>query len=299
MALQFDPSIITETDLLTLHNQHTAAEEHVVPAIGAEFLSTYTIPSSKIVSLREDPKQQQPTVPTGTTVVQVPGGPFSEVLSSPAASQFSVNYTNGTVTFNSVDIGKNVLIGYTARGSVVRAEHINNISIPFVPFYNKLNGIVPNLPAIQNFTFPNNVTVTGDLNVVGVINKLASEVLNLTDSILLLNTSLLDDGPAISTSGIEIARSVNPQGDVTHPQLLWTESSLTWNFNSTSAGPTGARAPLLRVYDKGGVQVTKLTTVQETALVASLVASDAGLQWFNTDTSQFMGWNGIAQVILG
>ncbi len=306
MALQLDPAVITNTDLLTLHNQHTVAEEHAVPGVGAEFLSTYTIPSSNVVSLREQPKQLQVSIPTGTTVVQVPGGPFIEVLSSPAAGQFLVNYSNGNVTFNSTDVGKDVLISYTALGSVVKAEHVNNISSPFVPFYNKLNGIVPDLPATQDFTFPADVTVTGDLNILGVVNKLAVEVLDLTDNILLLNSGLLDNGvvsPAAATVGIEIARTTNPQGDSAHPQLVWKEAVLSdpdlWVFNSTSSGPLGYGTPLLRVYDKGGVQVTKLTTLQESTLVGTLVSSDAGLQWFNTDTNQFMGWNGTAQVILG
>lgn len=297
MALELDPSVITETSLLTLHNQHTVAEEHVVPNVGAEFLSTYTIPSSNVVALRESPKQQQLTVPTGTTVVQVPGGPFVEVLSTPAAGQFSVNYTNGTVTFNAADIGKDVLVTYTALGSVVRAQHINNISTPLVPFFNKLDGIVAD--GGVDFTFPNDVTVTGNLNVLGVVNKLAAEVLNLTDNILLLNSGLIDDGVAINSVGIEVARSVNPQGDLTHPQLLWTETNFSWNFFSTDTGPTGTRNPLLKIYNKGGIQATKLTTAQETTLVASLVSADAGLQWFNTDTSQFAGWNGTILVILG
>lgn len=297
MALQFDPTIITETDLLTLHDAHPVGQEHVVPGILPSELSTYTIPSSGIVTLREQPKKQQPVVPTGVGVQQVPGSAFTEVLASPGASQFLVNYNDGTIKFNATDIGKNVLVSYTALGSVVKAAHVNNISKPFVPFYSKLNGIVPD--GGVDFTFPNDVTISGDLNVLGVVNKVASEVLNLTDNILLLNSGIADDGPAIATVGLEVARTSNAQGDPLHPQLLWTESSLTWDFNSTSAGPTGARGPLFKVYDKGGIQSTKLTTVQETALVTTLVAGDAGLQWFNTNTNQFMGWNGSALVILG
>lgn len=297
MALQFDPTIITETDLLTLHDAHPVSQEHTVPGLSPSELSTYTIPASGIVALREQPKRQQVAVPTGVSVQQVPGSSFTEVLSSPGTNQFLINYNDGTIKFNVADAGKNVLVTYTALGSVVKAVHINNISIPFVPFYTKLNGIVPD--GGVNFTFPNNVTVSGDLNVLGVVNKVASEVLNLTDNILLLNSGLANDGPALSTIGIEIARTSNAQGDPLHPQLLWTESTLTWNFNSTLAGPTGARGPLLRVYDKGGVQVTKLTTAEETTLVATLVSGDAGLQWFNTDTNQFMGFNGTSIVILG
>lgn len=299
MSLNLDPAVITETDLLTLHNKHTLAEQHAVPGILPEELSTYTIPSSGIVYLREQPKQTSVAIPTGVTVIQVPGGPFVESLGTPAAGQFAVNYVNGTVSFNAVDIGKDVLVSYTALGSLVLAQHVNNISTPLVPFYNKLNGIVPDLPATQNFTFPADVTVTGDLNVLGIVNKLAVEVLDFTDNILLLNSGQVDDGAAIAYVGLEIARSGNPQGDPTHPQLFWSESGLLWQFNSTSAGPTGAQAPLFQVYNKGGVQVTKLTSAQETTLIGTLGTSDAGLQWFNTDTNQFMGWNGSAQVILG
>lgn len=43
----------------------------------------------------------------------------------------------------------------------------------------------------------------------------------------------------------------------------------------------------------------RLDNAQETAFVAGLIASDGGKIWFNTDDSQFKGWNGTAVVILG
>ena len=296
MSLQFDPAVITETSLITLHNQHTLTEQHAVPGLLPEEYSTYTIPSSKVVSLRELPKKQQNSVPTGVSVTQIPGGPFLESLSTPSSSQFQVNYVNGTVTFNVADVGKDVLISYTALGSLVKAEHVNNISRPLVPFYNKLNGIVAD--GGTNFTFPADVSINGSLNVVGVINRLASEVIDLTDSILLINR--VQDGPPLSVAGIEVSRGGAAQGSVTNPQVVWTEADLAWNFYSTSGGPTGSSGySLLKIYDKGGIQSTKLTTIQEIALVATLVVGDAGLQWYNTDDNQFKGWNGSAIIILG
>lgn len=293
--MQFDPTIITETDLLTLHDQRTLAEEIVVPGITPDTFSTYTIPSSKVVLLRENPKQEQLTIPTGTTVTQVPGGPFIEVFGTPAAGQFVVNYTNATVTFNSVDVGKNVLISYTATGSVVHAAHVNNISKPFVPFYNKLNGIVPD--GGVDFTFPNDVTVTGNLNIIGIVNREGTEVINIRDQIIFLNQNVVADTGNV---GLEVSIGNAAQGSITNPQFLWNEASSTWLINSTSSGPyapsTGA---VFKVYNKGGVQVTRLTTTQETALVGTLGVNDGGLQWFNTTTSQFMGWNGTITVILG
>ncbi len=299
MPLQLDPTVITETDLLTLHNQHTVAEEHNVPGVGAEFLSTYTIPASGVVSLREQPKQLSATIPTGTTVVEVPGGPFVEVLSGPAAGQFQVNYSNGNVTFNVADAGKDVLVSYTALGSVVKAEHVNNISTPLVPFYNKLDGIVPDLPAIQNFTFPADVTVTGDLNVLGVVNKLAVEVLDFTDNILLLNSGQVDDGAAITFVGIQVDR-----GGL-NPRLVWGESDLSWNMES-NAGATlfkmlnSGDATISATLQLGStLQLGKFTDAQETTLTSGWGALESGKQWFNTDSNQFKGWNGAAVVILG
>lgn len=303
MPLQFDPAIITENDLLTLHDQHSLSEEHAVPGVDPEELSTYTIPSSKIVVLREVPKQIQTTPPTGVTVTQVPGGPFAEVLGAPSADQFQVNYTDGTVTFNVANVGDNVLISYTATGSVIRAAHVNKISEPFVPFYNKLDGIVPD--GGTDFTFPGDVDVTGnlniagDLNISGVVNKSAVEVLDLTDNILFLNSGNVDDGAATTTVGIEIARSANTQGYQGHPQLMWVEADMNWQFLSTFNGPTGSRDPLVTIYDKGGLQVTPVTNVQQATLVGTLSLAEQGLIWFNSETLQFMGWNGFGTVILG
>ena len=42
-----------------------------------------------------------------------------------------------------------------------------------------------------------------------------------------------------------------------------------------------------------------MTTVQATAMVVGWGASDAGKQWYDTTTNQFMGWNGVSAVILG
>ena len=48
-----------------------------------------------------------------------------------------------------------------------------------------------------------------------------------------------------------------------------------------------------------GVMGTRWTSTQETTNLVGLGSTDAGLQWFNTTTSQFRGWNGTAAVTLG
>jgi len=288
MALELDPTIIQDTSLLTLFDQRLIGSE--LPRV-----ETYTIPTNGIVLLREAPQQISLTIPTGITITQVPGGPFVEVSSSPATGQFTPNYTTGKITFNTADAGLNMSISYNALGSVVTAAHVNNVITPLTPFFNKLDTIVPDAPATPVFTFPNDVNILGDLNVTGVVNKTAAEVLDLTDDILLMNSG---QGPGPDV-GLEIDRGGAAQGDPLHPQFLWIEANDTWDFLSTSSGPTGSAGfQLFSVRDSGGVQVTRLTTAQETTLVGGLGATDGGLMWFNTTTSQFKGWNGTAQAII-
>ncbi len=289
MALELDPTIISDTSLLTLFNQRPTGLE--LPRS-----ETYIIPTSGDMILREAPQQLNLVIPTGVTATEVPGGSFVEVSTAPAIGQFTINYTNGILTFNVADAGKTMLIGYNGLGSIVHAVHVNNIIIPLTPFYNKLNGIVTD--GGVDFTFPNDVTITGDLNIGGKVNKDLAEVLDLTDDILLINSGQgSTSGPNI---GLEIDRGGAAQGDPLHPQLLWVESSDSWDFLSTSAGPTGSAGyQLFSVRDSGGVQLSKLTTAQETTLTGGLGAADAGLIWMNTDTGQFKGWNGVAQAILG
>jgi len=109
-------------------------------------------------------------VPTGVAVVQVGGSSYTEVLSSPAANQFYVNYVNGTVQFNPANVGSIVTISYTGLGSLVRAETINNITSLLVPIYNTVTGITSDN---INFTFTN-VTVTGSLAFTTLIEQSVS-----------------------------------------------------------------------------------------------------------------------------
>jgi len=289
MALAHDPIIIKEDSLLTLFDKRTIGS--FLP-----YTETYEIPTSGLVLLREAPEQLSATIPTGVTVTQVPGGPFAEVALAPASGQFAINYTTGVLTFNTGDATKNVSIQYNGRGSVVSAAHINTIITPLTPFYNKLDGIVPD--GGVDFTFPNDVEIAGNLNIVGKVNKKAAEVLDLTDDILFINSG--EGSTSGPNMGIELARSAGAQGSAAHPQLLWKESDDSWNFLSTSAGPTASQGfELFKVRDAGGAQLMRLTTAQETTFVGTLIAGDQGTIWFNTDTSQFKGYNGTAQIILG
>jgi hypothetical protein len=298
--LNLDPTIIQPTDLLTLFDERdvTASvpytEEYIIPA-PVPGRPDLQYPNGPFVNLREDPLQYLASVPTGVYVRQVPGGNFAETL-APAIGpgQFRVDYLNGTVLFNAADVGKVVAITYYGIGSEVRAEQVNNITYPLVPFYNKLNGIVPD--GGTNFTFPGSITITGAITTIPAPGS--PLVLGIDSSILLLDRTYA--GPVPADIGVEISRGGNPSGASTNPRLVWNEPTKTWSFESTVNGPTGSlNYPLLSIYDKGGVKGTVVNTVQESALVATLGIGDAGLQWFNSTDSQFKGWNGSSIVILG
>ena len=307
--MNLDPTAIQPTDQITLFDQRFLPGISL-PGVGSSYLSEYVIPSPVVgrpdlqypngpfVNLREAPVQQQLVIPTGVTVTFISGPgstSYSETLSPiPGVGQFYVNYANGTVSFNAADATTTVLISYTGRGSIVRAEHINNIIYPLVPFYNNLIGVTSDG---SNFSF-GTVTITGNLTLNGVINETPSGILEVDNPILLLDR--VHTGSPINI-GIEIARSGNPEGSATNPQLVWNETNKQWNFNSTSAGPTSTwEYPLLTVYDKGGMKPTVLTTTQETALTATLSSpADDGLMWFNSTTGNWSGWYNSAIHILG
>lgn len=274
MPLELDPAIIKEDSLLTLTNRRN---------IGAEIpiSESYLVPAGATIRLREVPLQESPST------LLIAG--YSEVAFPPLANQFSINYTNGVVTFHNTAVGATVAVTYKGRGSFIFAEDQNKVSSPLVPFYNKLDTIVPDLPAVQNFTFPADVTVNGNLNIVGVVNKTAVEVIDVTDDILKLNS-----GEAIAANvGIEIDRGGS------NPQLIWKEADLSWNLKSTSG------AELFKVLDGGNVfisstlQLGNFTDAQEATLISGWGAADKGKQWFNTTSDQFKGWNGSMVVILG
>lgn len=291
MPLNLDPAIISDTDFLTVYDQRSLTSSFA-------YSESYIVPASGIVSLREDPKQNSLTVPTGVTATQVPGGSFTEVLTTPGAGQFQVNYVNGTVKFNAADISKTFLIAYSGLGSLIRAKHVNLLSTAFVPFYNKLNGIVPD--GGVDFTFPAEVYITGGLHIQGsTIYNEATQVLNFTDDILLLNADEAV-GPT-SILGIEVNRGALVQGAPENTQLVWTETDTSWNFLSTD-DVFPDKTCLLKIRNAGGVRLQKIdssTTPTETNFVASLVPGDQGTVWFNGVDGQIKAWNGTEVVLLG
>lgn len=173
MSLELDPPIIQGDSFLTLFNRRSIGFE-------LPYTESYQVPANATVRLREAPLKESPS-----TVI-IPGY-AEDPLGPPVVNQFTVDYANGFIAFNAANIGATISISYKGRGSIILAQDINLITSPLVPFYNKLNTIVPDAPATPNFTFPDNVTVMGDLFVSG--DALARETIVATASQTVFNLS--------------------------------------------------------------------------------------------------------------
>ena len=194
------------------------------------------------IRLLEVPLQTSPS----TIVIPT----FTEVTTTPGTNEFLVDYANGRITFNAVQEGHSVSVTYKGRGSEFDAEDINEVQIPLGLIANidgsLSSGVVTptsiSTSITDNFTFPNNVTVNGNLIVNGTTTTIESTVVTIADNIILLDSNVT--GTPSLNSGFQVHRGTSP--DV---QLVWNETDDAWTMNNTSG------TPILEAYDTGTVEV--------------------------------------------
>ena len=141
-------------------------EQHIVGTTGI-----FTTTSGEI-RLIEVPLQESPST------VAIPG--YTEVITAPGTNEFNVDYTSGRITFNVSENGTTVFVTYKGKGSIIDAEDINELQIPVGVALNidgeiTLGHVKPasiSTNIAHNFTFPNDVTLNGDLDIQGVIVSL-------------------------------------------------------------------------------------------------------------------------------
>jgi hypothetical protein len=219
---------------------------------------------------------------------------------------FDDTFRFGIIRFSQFDAGRRFKIIVTGRGSLVYAEDVINLNTgeSLLPAVIKPGHI--SITPTDNFAFPGDVSIAGDLNIAGIVNKTASEVLDFTDDILLLNSGATSPGPDV---GIAIERGGS------NPQLIWTESDDAWSVIGTSSNN------LLKAFDTGSPRVQifgdllvdggfsysgplpldSFTTVQEASLV---IVSNVPSVFYNSDERQVKavvsdGSGGAELVILG
>jgi hypothetical protein len=249
-------------------NQRTLGSElsivNEVHIIGTTALNTSTPDQIRLV---EVPLQESPSS------IAIPG--FTEVSTVPGTLEYKVDYANGRITFHSTQNGNTVFVTYKGRGSEVDGEDVNEIQQVFIgsvttgsPTIGIANldgtlsdGIVrPNnisTVATDDFLFPNDVTVTGNLTVNGTMTTMNTQTVTVEDNILLLNSNVT--GAPTTDSGIEIERGTSP--NVT---LQWDETTDAWEFNDTSG------SPILQAFDTGDVEITGDLLINEVGSNTSL-----------------------------
>jgi len=227
--------------------QQIFSESH---QIGTTALNTVTPDTIRLVEI--------PLLETPSSVA-IPG--FSEVTTLPGTNEFSVDYTNGRILFNSSRNGEFVVVDYKGRGSIIDAEDVNEIQQVFV------GSVTPGSPTIgiasldgtlsagivrpsnistvptDDFSFLRDVqvgrdlTVIGNLDVQGTLTTLQTETVTIDDNKLLLNSNVT--GAPTEDSGIEIER-----GSSTNVELIWNETNDSWQL-------VGTAGVLLEAFDSG------------------------------------------------
>lgn len=162
-----------------------------------------------------------------------------QFLAEGVNDQYNDTFKFGYIGFSTEDAGKEVRIMYYGRGSLVTASDVNELATGALirdrairPRHIYQGGVGPDgLTGSSDFYFATNVdvggnlNVTGDLNIAGVVNKSISEVIDVTDDILKLNSGATSPGPDV---GIEVDRGG------ANPQLLWNEATDAWHIKGTT-----------------------------------------------------------------
>lgn len=259
-------------------NQRTLGNELLIVnelhTIGITGLNTVTANQIRLI---EVPKQEIPSS------VAIPG--FTEVTTAPGTNEFKVDYGNGRITFNAVQNGNTVFVTYKGRGSVVDAEDVNEIQqalggIADLDGTLGLGVVTPDTISTvitDNFTFPNDVVVNGDLTVNGTTTTVQSTTVTIADNILLLDSNVT--GTPSLNAGLEVERGTSP-----NVQLVWDESVDAWSLNNSSGNP------ILRAFDTldstmfGSLTVDVNVSILGTTFLSDGSASSPSLS-FTSDTN--------------
>lgn len=196
---------------------------------------------------------------TDITVLDIFGSYDGIISGVPATRQFladSDTYKFGYLEFSASDVGQEVTVLYYGRGSIVFASDVNELATGELlkngsvrPRHIFQGGTGPDgKTGTSDFVFATDVAIGGDLNVIGdlniegVVNKSVSEVIDITDDIIMLNSGATGPGPDV---GLEIDRGPTAG----NPMFVWDEGDDAWQMSGISGDV------LLSIYDNKTVKV--------------------------------------------
>ena len=217
---------------------------------------THAIPGTApyVIKLEEVPLEE---VPSSIYIIDTTLSlPLTEVTGvTIGANQFKVDYSNGQITFNSAQASHDITVDYEGIGSFVYAEDVNELQGPILKVYNTVDSITSGFTS--DWTFPNDVTILGDLDVKGAATYLETQIVTIADNILTLNADVT--ASPTENCGIEIER-----GTSTNVSVLWNESNDSWSFIGT------AGSPLITALDSGYIGIGLVTPTFPLHVVGSI-----------------------------
>jgi hypothetical protein len=134
------------------------------------------------------------------------------------------------------------------------------------------------------------VIITGNLNIRGNTTVINSNIQTISDNILTLNSGETGNGVSTlgTTSGIEIDRGSAPGGNV---QLIWNESTSTWQVSGMSPGAPGDGSQYLNIATtSGGTAISAVVEDPNPYLGANLNVNGFAL-YANVGSNVLIGSN--------
>lgn len=181
----------------------------------------------------------------------------------------------GQIKFSQFDAGRRFKIICTGRGSLVYAEDILNLNTAESLLPNVIKPEHISITPTDDFSFPGDVTIDGNLTIAGEVNRDLSEIFEVTDDFIRINSDFTVGAPTID-AGLQVSRGSSPDAAVT-----WDETLDQWVI---TGGPLSV---------PGGIAVNRhdvLATAAQTVVT---------LPWqYNAGTNQLMVFrNGLLQAM--
>jgi hypothetical protein len=216
----------------------TANEIDVSASVGAVTLS---LPDSITVDVTGDLTGNADTATALETARAISiDGPVSGSASFDGTSNITINVAQGN---DSVTLGTHTSGDYVASISGTANE---------IEVTGTGEGAAVTVGLPDNVTIPGNLTVTGDLTISGSATYINTEIIQLADNTIVLNSNAT--GSATENAGIEVERGTDPNVSV-----IWNEADNQWTL--TNDGTTYAAVARKVAASVGNASATSFAIV--------------------------------------
>ena len=191
-------------------------------------------------------------------------------------------FTGGTVADSSTITNGLAVGGPTTIGSTLRVA--NSATVGTNLFVEDSATVNSTLTVGGNVTLLSDLTVEGDLTISGTTTTVNTEIINLADNTIVLNSNAT--GPATENAGIEVERGAD--SNVT---LLWNETSNKWTVGSetfvagTFEGKVTSDSATITTLNTTTATVTNATFDSANFTTLSAQTVNLGTLTFNTLTN--------------